>query len=216
VFISHSKYDREFCNSFDAACARVGLRSFRSEFENIEKPEWKSIKREIKKSKALFLLVGKELVKHQGTCLSTNQEFSDWIFTQNWISFEIGVASNRRFMDVWVICDSVPINFPVPYLNNYQVAGIDLFDPQRRNYYLWILSVYKYGGLINLNKKMRYSCPHCMSTFNLWTKLSKDSQITCPTCLTLLTFPDGWLLDNPKTSIGQPITQLIGRCLRKT
>jgi len=37
VFISHSKYDKEFCGRFDSACARVGLESFRSEFEDIEK-----------------------------------------------------------------------------------------------------------------------------------------------------------------------------------
>ena len=61
VFISHSRHDKEYCNAFDSACTRVGLKSFRSEFENIERPPWKTIKNEINKSSALFLLLGKNL-----------------------------------------------------------------------------------------------------------------------------------------------------------
>lgn len=93
AFISHSKYDKDFCNAFDNACSRVGLESLRSEFEDIEKPSWKTINQEIKKSNALFVLIGKELRNRQRNCLIDTPEYTDWLFTQNWISYEIGVAS---------------------------------------------------------------------------------------------------------------------------
>jgi hypothetical protein len=45
IFVSHSRHDGEFCNRFDSACSHVGLARFRSEFEDIEKPAWKTINR---------------------------------------------------------------------------------------------------------------------------------------------------------------------------
>jgi hypothetical protein len=83
TFISHSKYDKEFCNAFDSACASVGLKRFRSEFENIERPPWKTIKKEINKSNALFLLLGKKLGERQRSVLVDTPEYTDWLFTQN-------------------------------------------------------------------------------------------------------------------------------------
>lgn len=65
VFISHTKDDIEFCDRFDRACARVGLRAFRSEFETIKVPQWETIKEAMENSIAMFLLVGKQLVAHQ-------------------------------------------------------------------------------------------------------------------------------------------------------
>ena len=59
VFVSHTQKDVEFLDIFDRACARVGIKAFRSEFENIELPAWKTIRNEIRKSRVLFLLVGK-------------------------------------------------------------------------------------------------------------------------------------------------------------
>lgn len=49
VFMSHTKRDRECCDKFDSVAARVGLRVFRSEFETIKTPAWKTIRDEIKK-----------------------------------------------------------------------------------------------------------------------------------------------------------------------
>lgn len=63
--MSHTRSDKEFCSLFDTACARVGMRAFRSEFERILPPAWKTIRHQIINSSALFLLVGKELVNMQ-------------------------------------------------------------------------------------------------------------------------------------------------------
>ena len=40
IFVSHSKRDVEYCDVFDRAVARVGIRAFRSEFETITPPAW--------------------------------------------------------------------------------------------------------------------------------------------------------------------------------
>ncbi|RZN16453.1 MAG: hypothetical protein EF812_00015 [Methanosarcinales archaeon] len=59
VFVSHTKKDREFCDVFDNACASAGMRRFNTDFEKIPMPEWETIKKEMNKSIALFLLVGR-------------------------------------------------------------------------------------------------------------------------------------------------------------
>ena len=112
--MSHTKLDKEFCDFFDNACARVGIKSFRSEFESITPPAWKTIKDHMKNSSAMFLLVGKELVKMQDQSYGTR----NWKYTQNWIAYEVGLACQRG-IDVWVLCDDSKINFSVPYFNHY-------------------------------------------------------------------------------------------------
>src|SRR3989339_89756 len=112
IFISHTKKDIRFCDLVDKLFARVSLKAFRSEYEDIKHPEWKTIKDAMNNSTALFLLIRRELVKNQGL------KISGWEHTQNWIAYEIGLACQLG-IDVWAICDDVFINFPMPYINNY-------------------------------------------------------------------------------------------------
>ena len=74
IFLSHTKLDKDFCDRFDNVAARVGLKFFRSELENIQAPAWATIKKEIETSAALFLLVGKELVSAQALSDSARRE----------------------------------------------------------------------------------------------------------------------------------------------
>jgi len=165
VFISHSRHDKEYCNAFDSACTRVGLKSFRSEFENIERPPWKTIKNEINKSSALFLLLGKKLRERQRSVLVDTPEYTDWLFTQNWIAYEIGVASQRG-IDIWVLSDSVDINSPVLYLNNYYLWEGDLEKPEQREI-LKILQGYSEYRRLKFDKKTSFTCqnPECKATY---------------------------------------------------
>lgn len=110
IFVSHSKHDASFCDAFDRIVARIRLRAFRSELENVAAPAWQTIHKEINSSVALFFLVGKELVKQQ------DSPSQSWLHTQSWIAYEIGVACQKG-IDVWSICDDVDINFPMPYVN---------------------------------------------------------------------------------------------------
>jgi len=186
VFVSHTQRDEEFCDIFDRACARVGIRAFRSEFEKIDLPAWSTIRDAIRKSKALFLLVGKELSRAQAL-----PNFS-WSYTQNWIAYEIGVACERN-IDVWVVCDNVEINFPVPYLNNYLPRS--LRDRNIFNYFIQILDFYAKGANTTFpDSKSVIECCYkndCKGIYNLNIRLKAGTIITCPQCLRRMEFPKG-------------------------
>ena len=192
VFVSHTKKDKDFCNEFDNVCAREGIKAFRSEFENITNPPWKTITNAINDSAAIFFLIGKELVKNQ------RKGGDEWNYTQNWIAFEIGVACQKG-IDVWAICDDVAINFPMPYINNYLTVGLK--HNTSFNYLRGILEDYKKGNSFsypyktNGVSKRNYStkCPydHCNMEFNLHVQLSSKEQIICPQCLGVMEYPKG-------------------------
>ncbi len=202
VFMSHTKLDAECCDKFDNAAARVGVKVFRSEFETLQAPAWKTIKEEIHKSSALFLLVGKELVKAQTLSGSNIESREKWKYTQNWISYEVGLACQRG-IDVWVICDNVEINFPVPYLNNYEVWGIHPKIPGSLGWIKHVFNDYNIGLSYPLNRPgmpmRKCSCPYsgCKAVFNFHSQIKKNGKVLCPTCLRSMTFPDGWLLQKP-------------------
>jgi len=189
VFVSHTQRDVEFCDIFDRACARVGIRAFRSEFEKIKLPAWETIRDAIRKSRALFLLIGKELVRAQALPDPL------WPYTQNWIAYEIGIACQRE-IDVWVICDDVTINFPVPYLNNYLPVSLrhtEVFDS-----FLEVLKIYARGlGIAFPDPQYAIECPYtadCKAIYNLPLQLQPSSTIICPQCLHEIIFPQGHLL----------------------
>ena len=186
VFVSHTQKDVEFCDIFDRAIARVGVKAFRSEFEKIELPAWQTIRDAIRSSCALFLLVGKELVKAQ-----VSGEPS-WSHTQNWIAYETGVACERG-LDVWVICDDTIINFPVPYLNNYLTLSLR----HRNSFDYFVATLRRYAtGLTTTfpDSKSVTRCPYagCKAIYNLNVRLGTGGKIVCPQCLQPIVFPKGW------------------------
>ncbi len=187
VFYSHTQKDVEFCDIFDRACARVPIKAFRSEFEKMDLPAWQTIRNAIRNSQALFLLVGKKLVKAQSLHDPT------WEHTQNWIAFEIGVACERG-IDVWVVCDDVKINFPVPYLNNY--LTVSLRNKQSFDYFVTILRKYAAGlktTFPDADPRFVIKCPYedCKATYNLPVQLAPDAVKICPQCLRTMRFPKG-------------------------
>lgn len=186
VFESHTKLDESTCNRFDVAAAREGIKVFRSEYESIKSPAWQTIQEEIKKSSALFLLVGQELVKSQASMSA------DWKFTQNWIAYEVGVACASK-IDVWVVCDDVEINFPVPYLNNYCLGKIEMASD---GFERWVLKKYIDGEKFPLSDRKKVSCSlnTCGAQFNFHNKVEINGDIVCPTCLEKIRFPKGHLL----------------------
>ena len=197
IFISHTKNDKTTCDAFDNIVARVGIKAFRSEFENISSPAWKSIKNEINRSKALFFLIGKELVNNQHT------KQDGWEHTQNWIAYEIGVACQKG-IDVWAICDDVEINFPMPYVNNY-LPNVKLDDPNVFNFLKGILEAYKtvpslpattiiQTGLFSpqMINDVFMQCPNCKIEYNLRKIISPGEHVRCPQCLVYLQFDKGF------------------------
>lgn len=204
VFMSHTKLDEEFCDRFESAAPRVGIKVFRSEFETIKSPAWKTIKKEMNKSSAMFLLVGKELAKAQ-TMSDESKEYRDkWKHTQNWIAYEIGLACQKG-IDVWVVCDTgVTLNFPVPYLNNYILTMAEYGEKGKRRigFIRWVFGHYikeeKYIlGWDNRNIKCNHK--NCGAEFNLHTPVFAEMSIVCPTCCQRIPFPEGWLLEKMKS-----------------
>jgi len=193
--MSHTKKDKDCCDKFDSAVARVGIKVFRSEFETLESPAWKTIKNEINKSCALFLLVGKELVKAQAESETIKEAKEKWKFTQNWISYEVGLACQLG-IDVWVMCDSVEINFPVPYLNNYDVYGIRREITGSLDWIRGVFEKYSKGGTYRLGQlpEGQCTCPFCGAIFNLHSQIQLNTEVPCPTCLNDMWFDKGWLL----------------------
>ena len=185
IFESHTKLDVATCDMFDTVVARVGIKAFRSEYEEMKPPAWETIKNKIKLSKALFLLVGEELVKAQA------QRSDDWKFTQNWIAYEVGLACAME-IDVWVVCNGTYINFPVPYLNNYVIGTIKI----NSKFYRKILQNYCDGQSFpfGYDNSRTVTCPNfgCGAKFNFHTQEDKDDEIICPTCLNLIPFPEGF------------------------
>lgn len=198
IFLSHTRLDKEFCNKFDNAAASEGVKRFRSEFETLEVPAWKTIKREIELSSALFLLVGKELVRAQAS--SINKMRDSWKYTQNWIAYEVGLACEHG-VDVWVWCEDVEINFPVPYLNNYVLKGFGAEDEKEHGiegigFLRYVLRKYKQGMNFPLGWWERgFRCPNqnCGAQFNLQSYGERGVTFYCPTCLEEISLLEDWL-----------------------
>ena len=188
VFLSHTKLDGKFCDRFDNICATVGLARFRSDFAAIKKPSWKTIKQELNNSSALFLLVGHELVKQQSA------PSPDWKFTQNWISYEVGLAHERN-IDVWVVCDTVEINFPVPYFNNYAPFGLEPGNAMQ--YMEEVFETYHNGDTFSPVSPYWTKCGLCGIHFNLHAVLTPGQEIVCPQCLEKIQWEKGFPSKKP-------------------
>ena len=112
IFISHSKNDnkddkgivRYFVNMFSDTDVKPVLMEY-EELSREEKPNWMWIRDEILRSKALFLILTKNIV--------------DKTHTQNWVAFEIGVASTRSPVIPVFLFQEQNVNFPVPYVSHY-------------------------------------------------------------------------------------------------
>jgi len=190
LFMSHTKKDEKFCDKFDVQAARVGVKVFRSEFEEIKHPAWKTIKKQMDASTAIFLLVGKQLVKSQAASEKDPELREEWKHTQNWIAYEIGLACERG-IDVWVLCENVDINFPVPYFNNYAIYG-------QAKWIRGILEDYIEGETFPYGKKAKWKdyCPYknCGAKFNMHSIIEIDGKVVCPTCLRKMVYKKGHLL----------------------
>ena len=115
IFISHSKRDAKTVAAFSNVFARTTIRAILAEFENYLIPPWIQIKDYVQQSSALFVLLSPHL--------------SGSPFTQNWLSYEVGLACGMN-KPVWVYEHlQNPVQFPIPYLTDYV-----LYDPSSREH----------------------------------------------------------------------------------
>jgi hypothetical protein len=116
IFISHSAKDKKVVEYFVNKFADTGVKPVLMEYEKWSresKPNWKWIKDEIQKSKILFLILTLNLVKTE--------------YTQNWVAFEVGVASTNN-LPVFVFKEE-KVDFPVPYLTHCFDVPFSESDP---------------------------------------------------------------------------------------
>jgi len=174
IFLAHSQGDEDIRDFFIKIGGLAGVEVKAMEFETLASPAWGTIRTWLFLSNVLFVLLGEKII-------------DKGIFTQNWISFEIGIAcgmyqTSRK--DVWVFEPfQYNVRFPVPFLDHYMLYDID--DVNSMNYIRAIMEGYK-----SLRKKIPQGfadveCPHCGVNFKLHTQIQ---EFNCPTCRTGIKF----------------------------
>jgi len=180
VFISHSKHDPNL-SLFKEIFAMLPTESKWMELENVEPPPALSIRREINESDAVFVLLSENLVDLQ--------------HTSNWVSFEVGLASNRTppehaamsasgrsGLDIWVFEPlEKTVRFPVPYLTHYMRYPLD------QGAVKWLRDVLRDSDPRHLG--MATECPYedCKISFRYLSRLYTDD-LWCPACRNYIRF----------------------------
>lgn len=112
IFISHSKKDAELVRIIDLNLRAVGITPLFMEFTPESEPPYAKIEENVKNSDAVFLFLTQNVLSS--------------IYTQNWISFEVGLAKNTNKPLFLVEDGNNTVHFPVPYVSSYI-----LYEPQK-------------------------------------------------------------------------------------
>ena len=177
IFVSHSRRDTDIVSFFTAAFAtsKKGVKADLMEFEDLEtKYAGHEISRRIKnpETQAAFVLLGPGVPQFQ--------------HTENWVTFEVGVASGAG-KDVWVFEPLVDnVEFPIPFLNHYV-----LYQVGNKDYLRFIREVIDWYDTIPLfrnplsSRPRSIKCDHCKAQYYLHTHIG---QFPCPCCRNRLSF----------------------------
>lgn len=177
VFVSHSQHDKNEISFFTKVAAKEGIKCFFMEWEDLEgKYSSERIRNIIKSNlvenvQVLVVLLGDNVLK------SPSPEY-----TQNWISFEVGVASDSKKF-VWVLEEkNKPINYPLPFVSDYYQYQLESINDIRSisKIIKWQLQ-YPYTKNPD-DDKVKQKCPYqnCNAEFRLWNRY--NDQISCPVC----------------------------------
>ena len=110
IFLSYSSGDNDILKSFLSIAKLACVEIKAVPFENVQAPAWSYIRELMSASDTFFLLLGKNII-------------DKGIYTQNWVSFEVGLACEMAATlgrEVWVFEPwQYKVKFPVPFLNHY-------------------------------------------------------------------------------------------------
>lgn len=109
AFVSHSKNDPNV-TLIGTILGLCELTPNFMEFEDIEPPPWRTIKKTIEDSRVVFVLLNDVLLQE------------DKGHTRNWIDFEVGIACEKG-LDVWVIEPNGRVDFSVPYVTHQYILS---------------------------------------------------------------------------------------------
>lgn len=105
IFISHSKADKNLLDELAIPFANTSVKRFIAGFEDLEKPVNEYLQKEIRQSRAIFVVLGPNARAKEHTKL--------------WIAWEVGIATQFN-IDVWVFEDvNSPVHMPIPSLTDY-------------------------------------------------------------------------------------------------
>ena len=113
IFVSHSKRDKQLVQNIQAMLINLGHTPIIEEFipeerkEPIPKDE---IRKNVQLSNALFLFLTDEIVQTK--------------YTENWVIYEVGLASDRHIPIFIFEREGLPIHYPIPDVTDYMI-----FDP---------------------------------------------------------------------------------------
>jgi len=126
IFLSHSQNDKSLIDVFLQAFSGTTVRPILMEYEKFQNPPWNEIQNKIQMASALFVLLG------------NNLKSSD--YTQNWVSYEVGLADGLR-RQIWVFEDiNNEVIFPIPHIHHYLMY--DSNDRSSLNYLKQIIASY--------------------------------------------------------------------------
>jgi len=183
VFVSHSKEDKKEINFFTNIAARAGFRVYLMEWEDLKGKYPSERIRDIIKSnwienvKMVIVLLGKNVLDPPSP-----------VYTQNWITFEVGAAADSR-KPVWVLENKdCSINYPIPFVSDYYQYELDNVNDLCR---IGDIINYQMTNPIGSNqqyKKVTEKCPYgnCNAEFRLWNR--HHNQISCPVCRQLISW----------------------------
>lgn len=190
VFISHSKYDPNL-NFFHKIFSALSIESVWMEFEDIQPPPQLSIKDNVNRSDALFVLLSQHPIDKQ--------------YTNNWVSFEVGLATNRE-LDIYVFEPiDENVNFAIPFFTHY------MRYPATEAAFKWLRDRLRGGSLASSG--VTISCPQddCKIVFHYLSRLYTDSYF-CPACKREVVFQKSYKdidLDNMIKDIKHEITKEV-------
>ena len=113
IFISHSKRDEQLVQNIQTILINVGHTPIIEEFipESMKEPiPNEEIRKNVQQSDAVFLFLTDEIVRTK--------------YTENWVIYEVGLASDRQIPVFVFERKGFPIHYPIPYITDYMV-----FDP---------------------------------------------------------------------------------------
>jgi len=177
VFVTHSQYDKKEINFFTNIAARSGFRVYLMEWEDLDGKYSAERIRDIIKSnwtenvKIVVVLLGENVLNPPSQT-----------YTQNWITFEVGIAADSK-KPVWVLENKDnPIDYPIPFVSDYYQYELDKVDDLQS---IGDIIQYQMSNPPEYNqiyKKVTETCPNkdCNAEFRIWNRYYDD--LDCPVC----------------------------------
>ena len=179
--MSHSREDKDLVNRIYKACSRASITPRIAEFEELGAGDLtaEDIVDMIHASRFFLLFLTPNVSKS--------------IYTQSWVSFELGCAYGAKtrpaqiFKDIYVFEPFSQIRFPIPYLDYYV-----LIDPDQNPHWQFIEGMLSeervywsrlfpllWGQRPSDQEGIRVICRFCHTQY---TMLSRTERWLCPTC----------------------------------